>query len=220
MVDALKEAFAQYANSTKAEQMSAYMKHHFVFYGIPAPVRKSIQSDVFTRVKIQSLSELLDVVKQLWNSPQRELHYAAMELLAKYKKLWQPEAIEDFEWLIVTNSWWDSVDTLSSHVIGPLFKKYPELRADYINKWKHSDNMWLRRVCIIHQLGYKHDTDTDMLTEMVLLNNESREFFLQKAIGWALRQYAKYNPEWVLRFVDIHPLKNLSKKEAVKNIRL
>lgn len=220
MVDALKEAFVQSANPMKAEQMSAYMKHHFAFYGIPAPLRKSIQSDIFSRVKIHTSDELLGVVNQLWHSPQRELHYAAMELLAKYKKLWKPEAIEDFEWLIVTNSWWDSVDTLSSQVIGPFFKIHPELRAEYINKWKHSDNMWLRRVCIIHQLGYKHDTDTDMLTEMILLNSESREFFLQKAIGWALRQYAKCNPEWVLRFVDIHPLKNLSKNEAVKNIRL
>jgi len=220
MVDALKEAFAQYANPIKAEQMSAYMKHHFVFYGIPAPMRKSIQADVFARVKIASLSELLTVVKHLWDSPQRELHYAAIELLVKYKKLWTADTIKDFEQLILTNSWWDSVDTLSSHVIGPLFKKYPELRYQYINAWKHSDNMWLRRVCIIHQLGYKHDTDTDMLTEMIYLNHQSGEFFLQKAIGWALRQYAKYNPEWVLRFVDIHPLKNLSKKEAVKNIRL
>lgn len=220
MVNALKEAFSQFANPVKAEQMSAYMKHHFVFYGIPAPVRKSIQSDIFSQVKIHSSEELLEVVKLLWQAPQRELHYAAMELLAKYKKFWKPESIGDFEQLITSHSWWDSVDTLSSHLIGPLFKKYPDLRGTYINLWKNSDNMWLRRVCIIHQLGYKHDTDTDMLTEMILLNNQSAEFFLQKAIGWSLRQYAKYNPEWVLRFVEIHPLKNLSKREAVKNIRM
>jgi 3-methyladenine DNA glycosylase AlkD len=88
-----------------------------------------------------------------------------------------------------------------------------------IEQWKHSDNMWLRRVCIIHQLGYKEATDLDMLTEMVFINASSNEFFIQKAIGWALRQYAKTDPEWVLRFVDVNPLKNLSKREAVKNIK-
>lgn len=220
MLEELKEAFRQKSDLNKAEQMSAYMKQHFEFFGIPAPVRKSIQLEWFGHLEIKTLDELLSVVDQLWQEPQRELHYVAIELLTKYRKLWQPEAINKFEQLIVTNSWWDSVDTLSSHVIGPLFKKYPKLRAQYIQQWKNSDNMWLRRVCIIHQLGYKHDTDTDMLTEMVLLNCHSNEFFIQKAIGWSLRQYAKYDPEWVLRFVAVHSLKNLSKREAVKNIRM
>jgi 3-methyladenine DNA glycosylase AlkD len=219
MLEQLISSFERNADTCKADAMSAYMKHHFVFYGIPSPLRKTLQSEVFNSFKLNNQQDLLSAVKFLWDKPERECHYAAIELLAKYKKLLSPESIQFIENLITSNSWWDSVDTLSSQVISPLFKQYPELRYQMIEQWKHSDNMWLRRVCIIHQLSYREATDLDMLTELIFINSGSKEFFIQKAIGWALRQYAKTDPEWVLRFVDVNPLKNLSYREAVKNIK-
>jgi 3-methyladenine DNA glycosylase AlkD len=219
MLEQLISSFERNADTCKADAMSAYMKHHFVFYGIPSPLRKTLQSEVFNSFKLNNQQDLLSAVKFLWDKPERECHYAAIELLAKYKKLLSSESIQFIETLITSNSWWDSVDTLSSQVISPLFKQYPELRYQMIERWKHSDNMWLRRVCIIHQLSYREATDLDMLTELIFINSGSKEFFIQKAIGWALRQYAKTDPEWVLRFVDVNPLKNLSYREAVKNIK-
>jgi 3-methyladenine DNA glycosylase AlkD len=219
MLEQLISSFERNADTHKADAMSAYMKHHFVFYGIPSPLRKTLQSEIFNSFKLNSQQDLLIAVKFLWDKPERECHYAAIELLAKNKKLWSPECINFFESLLISNSWWDSVDTLCGQVIGPMFKRYPQLRYQTIEQWKHSDNMWLRRVCIIHQLSYREATDLDLLTEMVFINAGSNEFFIQKAIGWALRQYAKTDPEWVLRFVDVNTLKNLSKREAVKNIK-
>lgn len=220
MLSTLTERFIEAANPQRALAMSAYMKNHFEFFGIPSPQRKIIQQEWFNGFKIRDLSELADLVTQLWNLPQREYHYVAIELLARNKKLWNEECALFFEDLLVTNAWWDSVDTLTSQVIGPYFKKFPEVKLTYLKLWKTSSILWLRRVCIIHQLGYRKDTDLDILTEMILLNSDSKEFFIKKAIGWALRQYAKTDPEWVLRFVDLNPLKNLSKTEAVKNIRM
>lgn len=220
MLNTLTERFKEVSNPHRAKAMSAYMKNHFEFFGIPSPERKLIQADWFNSFKIKNLDELISLVTQLWNLPQREYHYVAIELLARNKKLWSEDCAVFFEDLLVTHAWWDSVDTLSSQVIGPFFKKFPEVKFQYLELWKNSSIFWLRRVCIIHQLSYKRDTDLDILTEMILLNSDSNEFFIKKAIGWALRQYAKTDPEWVLRFVDLNPLKNLSKTEAVKNIRM
>ncbi len=218
MLEDLTLLFTQHSDAERASKMEAYMKHKFKYFGIPSPKRKSIQSEVFSHYKFTSETELKELVNLLWSQNEREFHYAALDILAKNKKLLQPNSIDFLENLIVHNSWWDSVDGLASQVIGPFFKKYPDQKYLALLRWKNSDNMWLRRTCIIHQLGYKMDTDLDILTEMILLNNESKEFFLQKAIGWSLRQYAKYNPEWVIRFVEVNPLKNLSKREALKNI--
>lgn len=220
MLQSLTERFMESADPLRASAMSAYMKNHFEFFGIPAPQRKIIQTEWLKSFKINDLGELTELVTQMWNLPQREYHYVAIEVLIKYKKLWSPDLALFFEDLLVTNAWWDSVDTLSSKVIGPYFKRFPKIRQTYLELWKNSSIFWLRRVCIIHQLSYRRSTDLDVLTEMILLNNQSSEFFIQKAIGWALRQYAKTDPEWVTRFVEITPLKNLSKREAVKNIRM
>lgn len=218
MIEDLMALFTQHSDADRASKMEAYMKFKFKYFGIPSPKRKSIQSEVFIHYKFTSESELKELILLLWSQNEREFHYAALDLLAKNKKFLQPNSIDFLEFLIVNNSWWDSVDGLASQVIGPYFKKFPDQKNLALMRWKQSDNMWLRRTCIIHQLGYKMETDLDILTEMILLNSESKEFFLQKAIGWSLRQYAKYNSDWVQNFVEINTLKNLSKREALKNI--
>jgi 3-methyladenine DNA glycosylase AlkD len=218
MIKIIESEMLHHANAHKAKQMEAYMKDHFQYYGIQAPIRASFVKSIIHSHSIQTNEELFELVFEMWDKPQREWQYVAMELLNKYKKLLSKKNVIDIETLILTKSWWDTVDLLASTHIGYLFKKHPELIARYTDKWMNSNNIWLQRTCIIHQLKYKLDTDLDYLTAIILQLNHSNEFFIQKAIGWSLRQYAKYNPEWVQRFVEVNPLKPLSKREALKNI--
>lgn len=218
MIERIESEMLRHANADKALQMEAYMKGHFQYYGIQAPIRASFLKPIFNEFKLKTNKELFDLVFEMWEKPQREWQYVALDLLNKYKKWLQNYNVSEIETLILSKSWWDTVDLLASTHIGHLFKKYPDKRPVYTEKWMSSNNMWLQRTCLIHQLKYKLDTDLDYLTSTILQLNHSNEFFIQKAIGWSLRQYAKYNPEWVQRFVDVNPLKPLSKREALKNI--
>ncbi|HEY1047708.1 MAG TPA: DNA alkylation repair protein [Bacteroidia bacterium] len=211
-------AFEQHADAERALAMAAYMKHNFTYYGIKSPVRKTITSDFFKSFKDLEMKEIEKTVKEMWAKKEREWHYAAMDLLVLNKKKWDEKSIQLFEYLLLKNAWWDSVDLIAAHMVGSYFKKYPENRSSILEKWINSENMWLQRVCLIYQLGYKKETDAEYLREAILQLNHSKQFFIQKAIGWALRQYAKVNPEFVLRFVEVNELKPLSKREAIKNI--
>jgi len=219
-VDNIANAFANEANQDRADAMSAYMKNKFVFFGIPAPKRKEIVHSELKTLELKDSNELHTLLSDLWDKPEREWHYTAMIIAERYKKLWNKDSIRVFEEMLIHASWWDTVDTISSHCIGPFFQKYPELKKEYLYQWENSSNMWLKRVCIIHQLTYKQGTDTDYLEKIIFMNQDSKEFFIQKAIGWALRQYAKVNPNWVNNFVYSNTLKPLSSREALKNIKL
>ena len=219
-IDNIANAFELGADQDRADAMSAYMKNKFVFFGIPAPRRKEIVLNEIKNLKFKDSNELHTLLLDLWDKPEREWHYTAMIAAERFKKLWNQESIVVFEQMLVNASWWDTVDTISSHCIGPYFQKYPDLKKTYLHKWENSNNMWLKRVCIIHQLTYKQETDTDYLEKIIFMNQESKEFFIQKAIGWALRQYAKVNPVWVKNFVASNSLKPLSHREALKNIKL
>jgi 3-methyladenine DNA glycosylase AlkD len=218
MIKTIESEMLLHADALKAKQMEAYMKDHFQFYGIQAPIRTQFVKPILNKFTIHSNKELFERVFEMWDKPQREWQYVAIELLNKYKKQLSKDNVLEMETLILSKSWWDTVDLLASTHIGYLFKKYPDLIDEFTEKWMSSNNIWLQRTCVIHQLKYKMDTDTDYLTSVILQLNHSNEFFIQKAIGWSLRQYAKYNPEWVQRFVDVNPLKPLSKREALKNI--
>ncbi len=219
-VENIANAFVTEADQDRADAMSAYMKNRFVFFGIPAPKRKEIVLNELKSLKLKDSNELHSLLLDLWDKPEREWHYTAMILAERFKKLWNKDSIVVFEEMLVNASWWDTVDTISSHCIGPYFQKNPDLKKTYLHKWENSNNMWLKRVCIIHQLTYKQETDTDYLEKIIFMNQESKEFFIQKAIGWALRQYAKVNPLWVNNFVASNTLKPLSHREALKNIKL
>jgi 3-methyladenine DNA glycosylase AlkD len=139
--------------------------------------------------------------------------------MGKLEKNFEPEFITTIEYLLVTKSWWDTVDTLAGHAVGTQFKRFPDVREKYLKKWRKSDNFWLRRTTLLFQLGYKEETDFELLCELIHENLGSDEFFINKAIGWALRQYAHTDPASVKKFVkatkELHPL---SRREALKNI--
>lgn len=164
--------------------------------------------------------EQLDlIVRELWSLPQREYQYVGMKLIDRCGKKLEPDFIETLEYVITTKSWWDTVDALASHPVGMMFKKYPKVKEKYLKKWRRSENIWLRRTGILFQLGYKEETDFDLLSDIIQENLGSDVFFINKAIGWALRQYAHTNPTMVKKFVkatrELHPL---SRREALKNI--
>jgi 3-methyladenine DNA glycosylase AlkD len=156
----------------------------------------------------------------LYSKKERELHYCALEILIKkLKNNYIKEDIQLIEHLITINSWWDSVDVIAKFILGGYLQQFPLETAAVISRFSNSENMWLNRSAILFQLGYKEKTNFHLMKLVCEKQKTSTEFFIQKAIGWALREYAKTNPEAVKDFVSVSNLKKLSEKEALKNIK-
>lgn len=215
----IQEWCAQHANPTSASAMKAYMKNHFDFYGINAPSRKVFVSKLKKECSKSIIPTLPELSMWLWQDDHRECQYIALDLWAAYIKHYGPDILPTLETMILTKSWWDTVDGIAPALVGNILKRYPETRNAYIYKWAESSNLWLQRSAIIFQLKYGKDTDWDLLCETILLHDQSKEFFVRKAQGWALRQYSRYAPEKVHQFIDANPqLSGLTKKEALKLI--
>jgi 3-methyladenine DNA glycosylase AlkD len=161
--------------------------------------------------------QLFEEVWKLYNLPEREYQYAGIALIEKMRKHLTPEDFPALLQLIETKSWWDSVDSIAPHFVGQLVKMDWEYGEVVMIEWSMSDNMWTNRSAILHQLKFKHETDTDLLFKIIKQHSDSKEFFIQKAIGWALREYAKTSSGVVKKFVEEQPLKPLSKREALKH---
>jgi 3-methyladenine DNA glycosylase AlkD len=215
-LEKLRELFAMNANPDKAIGMSKYMKNLFPYVGISSPERKKLVAELRNTFKPSSNTELKEWIALLWEMPEREYQYVGMDYLQKDVKLLHETDIKWFETLITDKSWWDSVDLISGNYLGKFLRKFPHLLEPTILDFKDRENMWLNRAAIICQLGYRSETNTSLLAMAILPHIESKEFFLQKAIGWALRQYGKTNPDWVKSFVENHSLKPLSKREALR----
>lgn len=214
-----REAFVQKAHSTDAIQMRVYMKNRFHFFGIKSQARKEIQRAVMAAHRPLDMNEILNVVTLCWDQEEREFQYAAMDMLEKFKTKLTVDHLTLIELLIITKSWWDTVDKISSHFVGQIFKKESDIKEKTIQNWMESGNMWLQRSCLLFQLSYKEETDFDLLSSLILHLKDSNEFFIQKAGGWSLRQYSKINPEAVALFLkDNSDLPALTKKEAAKYI--
>ena len=216
LVENLKSFFSQHSNAEYAVGMKKYMKDKFLFCGIKKPLRAELQKNVFPKANQLDLTEVYEITKELWELDEREYQYAALDLLDKYKKNQSESIINLYEHFIISKSWWDTVDILAAKLVGSFFMKYPDLQAEYIKKWMKTDNFWLHRTCLLFQLKYKEHTNTDLLTKTILSLSMSKEFFIQKAIGWILREYSKTNSIWVENFVEQNDLSNLSKREALK----
>ncbi len=212
----LKQAFEGAANLSIAEGQKAYMKNKFDFLGIKTPIRRALQQPFFEKNFLPQKTEALKDIKLLWNFKEREYLYFALEWFIKYKKQFDKSDIELMEYMVVNHSWWDTVDTISVHLIGNYFRKFPENRLEILHKWLNSGNIWLQRASILYQLKYKQDVDTDWMSHAILKLNGTKEFFINKAIGWVLREYSRTNPDWVLSFVEQNKLHNLSKREALR----
>lgn len=218
-VCSLKELFEKNANPANAGPMKKYMRDQFEYLGIKSSQFKALQADFIKQNGLPSITDLDVIVRELWDLPQREFQYLATSLIGKMETQLEADFITTLEHLITHKSWWDTVDTIAGHPVGIMFKRYPKVKAKYLKKWRKSDNFWLRRTTLLFQLAYKEETDFELLCELIKENLGSNEFFINKAIGWALRQYAWTNPSTVKKFVkatkELHPL---SRREALKNI--
>lgn len=215
----LEKTFLLHADSEKSIAMAKYMKNHFVFFGIPSPLRKTILQNLLKNHKDEIHRDGKTIALQLYQKPQREFHYCAIELLIKHtKKNFQREDAIWIEEMLLTHSWWDSVDPISKYLLGGYLNQFPDQTDRIIDKFSNSPNMWLNRSCILFQLGYKKNTNFKQMKYLCDLFKNSNAFFIQKAIGWALREYAKTAPEEVKAYVKNTTLKPLSQREALKNI--
>ena len=215
----LTQAFRENASVANAGPMEAYMKHHFQFYGIKAPLRKSITKQIWTLHKTEVKNNTREVGLTLLQQQQREFHYTAMEILEKeLRGKFVKSDIDLIEKTVTTDSWWDTVDFLAKYLLGNYLTQFPEETDTVISRFSDSDNMWLNRSAILFQLGYKSKTDAALLFALCKKHSGSGEFFIQKAIGWALREYAKTAPKAVIKFVSETTLKPLSNREALKNL--
>ena len=215
----LKSLFEQNADPAQATPMRRYMRDQFEYLGIKTPQRVALLNEFIKESGLPPITQLDAISRDLWSLPQREFQYAATSFLGKHENKLVPEFITTIEYLLITKSWWDTVDTIAGGIVGPYFKRFSKVREKYLKKWRKSDNFWLRRTTLLFQLGYKKETDFDLLCEIIHENLGSDEFFINKAIGWALRQYAWTDPKPVKKFVkatkELHPL---SRREALKNI--
>lgn len=212
----LKEAFEKNANTDEAVSMKKYMKNKFEFFGIKSPLRKEIYKDFKSKNGLLPDENFDEIIKWCWEQDEREYQYFAMEFLSKRMKKSTIEIIDLYEFMIVEKSWWDTVDLIAAVLVGDYFKKYPEQIKPITQKWMNSGNIWLQRSCLLFQLKYKTNTDVDLMESFIVRLLGSKEFFINKAIGWVLREYSKTKPQVVVNFVERHSLSGLSSREALK----
>jgi 3-methyladenine DNA glycosylase AlkD len=201
----------------KAAPMSAYMRHQFAFLGIPAPLRQASNKAVFSSLGVKHKLLKTELVSALWELPEREYQYTALEYLHLCHKHMEKVHLDLLEVLICTKSWWDTVDSLAP-LVGMVVLRHPKL-LERTDAWATHDNFWLRRVAILYQLRYKRQTDVGRLFAAIVQNISDKEFFIRKAIGWALREYARTDARAVQEFVLEHPeMSGLSRREALKHL--
>lgn len=218
ILDRLGAAFTAAADPARATAMAAYMRDQFPFLGIPGPAQKSIARSVLTGLPRPVEADLRDVALGCWALEHREYQYFACSYLRRHVRLAGPGFLTTARHLVVTKPWWDTVDALAAHVVGPLVLATPAL-ASTMDEWLTSDDLWLARTALLHQLAAKERTDAARLFHYCAVRAGHTDFFIRKAIGWALREYAKTDPAAVRRFVGEHPeLSGLSVREALKHL--
>ena len=209
--------FEENRNELLAESMSKYMQDKFRFLGIRGATRTEIYKKYFPDARKTKIIDW-DFVESCWNKEEREFQYVVVYYLKAMQKFLKREDISKLKYLIVTKSWWDTVDLLAK-VIGSLvirIEGYDKIMLE----WSKDSNIWLRRVAILYQLSLKDKVDEIILDKVLVNNLSDSEFFINKAIGWALRDYSKYNPEWVREFIKKNKdnMASLSIREASKYI--
>lgn len=210
-------SFETHSNAEVKQKTEKYLLHQFQFFGVKAPVWRKIIKERFKK-SLPPFAEAEQIIHECFNHPMREMQYTAIELLAQYKKEWTQNTIRMIEFILTNKSWWETVDHATAHLCAVYFKKFPEKKETITGRWNRSRNIWLQRSSILFQLKYKNETDLLLLSRYIQHCGSSKEFFVQKAIGWALREYAKTNPRWVKTFVKQNSLSPLSKREALKHI--
>ena len=213
-VEELEKELKAVANPDDAVAMKAYMKNKFEFLGVKTPARRKL-TKAFFKQQTDSVIDW-DFINETWSNSYRELQYAALDYLESRKKLLTPSDLPRLKKLAQTKSWWDTIDFLD-RLVGSIIARFPETK-EIILAWSRDEDIWLRRLAIDHQLLRKEETDTELLEKILVNNLGQTEFFINKAIGWALRDYSKTNPDWVREFIERHQIEmaGLSIREGSK----
>ncbi|MDY8138935.1 DNA alkylation repair protein [Aquimarina sp. 2201CG5-10] len=220
-VSSLILKFEEHANPKNAIAMETYMRNLFPYYGIKVPLRRKLYKGTFEEFKTGfTRDRVIKITETLYQKPQRELHHCGIELVERlFKNKYEISDIDLIRMFITTNSWWDSVDMIAKNILGNYLLQFENKTELVIKEFSASENIWLNRSAIIFQLGYKDKTNADLLFAQCEKHKHSDEFFIKKAIGWALREYSKTNPEAVLSYASTAKLKPLSKIEALRKIK-
>lgn len=211
----LIEAMEFNRNPLLAAPMAKYMKYKFDYLGINQPLRKALTRDFLKETKALDPEELLSLAKAIWTKPEREYQYVAIDLLHTAKKKWNKDFIAYFLQIVTEKSWWDSVDLIAIRLIGGYYASEPI--PGVLKKWVLSENIWQNRTALLFQLMYKEAANTDFLQSSIAQLKPKKEFFIQKAIGWALRQHYRIDPAWVESIVETENLSGLARREALKH---
>lgn len=218
-IEQLRRELEAAAIPDDAAPMAAYMKHRFAFLGVKTPARRKVSSAAIRASRSNPVDEVIAAAMKLREQPEREFHYVASDLLRSNSGRLRAADIAAMSFFVGTDSWWDTVDALASPTIGHMVLNHPEL-GDVMDAWIDHDDMWLARVSIIHQLRFTERTDAARLFRYSLRRAGDSEFFIRKAIGWALRQYARTDPTAVRTFLDEHggSFSGLTIREATKHL--
>lgn len=210
--------FRRAASPVNAAAMQRYMKDIAPFIGIKTPQRRALLKQHIARYGPPPIADLPAICHSAFAQNEREWHYSAVDLLVRLVKKLGPEHLPLVEGLILTKSWWDTVDALAANVAGVILKRHQRVIPRWNGRWVKSDDLWLNRTSILYQLKWKADTDRDMLFANIDKHAKHPDFFIRKAIGWALREFAKTDPDAVRDFVRSRALSPLSVREAMKHL--
>ncbi|MCK1819039.1 DNA alkylation repair protein [Streptomyces sp. XM83C] len=219
VITRLTSVYGPAGDPERAAAMRAYMKDVSPFLGIPTPERRALSRTVLAGTPRPDETDLTAIALRCWALPEREYHYFAVDFLRRHASRCTSAFLPVVRHLLTTVPWWDTVDLLAAHVVGPLVAADPALTA-VMDAWIAGDDLWLVRAALLHQLRYKEHTDTERLFEYCRRRSAHPDFFVRKAIGWALREYAKTDPHAVRAFVDAERSRfaPLTVREALKNI--
>lgn len=214
----LADPFRRAAKPANAAAMQRYMKDIAPFLGLKTPLRRALLKAHIDTYGLPPVAELPGICRSAFAQQEREWHYCAVDLLMHMAKKLGPEHLPLIEELITTKSWWDTVDMLATNVVGVILKRHPSEIAAWNKRWIESPDLWLNRTAILFQLKWKDDTDQDLLFANIRRHAAHPDFFLRKAIGWALRSYADTDATAVSTFAERIPLSALSRREALRKL--
>ncbi len=224
LVEEMRDRLRAAGDPVKAPQMQAYLKSALPCYGVSAPVARVAFRAALAAHPLPDRESWLAAVHALWDGvTHREEWYAALAVARdrRYAAYRDADALPLYRHLVISGAWWDVVDDVATHLVGPLLLRDPQAVRPVVHSWATDPDRWLRRTAVICQVGAKERTDLDLLSDAIEANLDDRDFFLRKAIGWALRQQARLDPDWVRAFVAAHDdrISGLSRREALKHVQ-
>lgn len=204
LADTFSTLLSEQADPKASQKMAAYMKTNMPFYGVQASMRTEIFRSVLPQIQVTSHQDYEALILTLWNRPHREEKYIAIRIARRFRKFIDLQSLPLYERMIREGAWWDFVDEIASNLVGGVLAKNPEKTWPILDAWIQDDDMWIRRTALLAQLRLKERTDQERLFRYSLACADEKEFFIRKAIGWALRGYADTNPDAVRTFLEHH----------------